>query len=346
LAWIRLVAVRIPESMIAQEVIPSLNPRRRVLVVEDERIVALDLRCALEDLGYAVVGTAASSDEALRAVDERRPDLVLMDIRISGARDGIQTAGMLRTQHRLPVVYLTANADAETLARALATEPAGYLVKPYNPHSLRTTIEVAFCRHEAEIAQRREHEREKEQLQRRSRKATERMRRLQREATIDPLTGLHNRRHLDSVLKREISFAQRGGHSIGILLVDLDRFKQLNDTFGHAAGDAALRAVGTFLRTRLRAYDIACRLGGDEIVVVVPGADATAALALAEQLRTGIEQLVIAGVGGATLTASLGVAVFPDHGITSDGLLQAADAALYQAKAEGRDRVARARAAS
>jgi len=329
--------------MIAQEVLRSAPPRRRVLVVEDERIVALDLRGALEALGYAVVATAASSDEALRAANERRPDLVLMDIRISGASDGIQTARMLRSRYRLPVVYLTANADAETLARALATEPAGYLVKPYNPHTLRTTIEVAFRRHEAEVAQRSAHEREKAQLEQRTRKTTERMRRLRREATIDSLTGLHNRRHLESVLKREIGFAQREGHSVGLILIDLDRFKQLNDTCGHAAGDAALCAVGGFLRTRLRVYDVACRYGGDEIVVVVPGADPTAALALAEQLRAGIEQLGVGELGPVPrLTASLGVAVFPDHGLTPDALLHAADTALYCAKAEGRDRVARA----
>ncbi|HEX3476154.1 MAG TPA: response regulator [Kofleriaceae bacterium] len=95
------------------------------------RIVALDLRGTLEDLGYAVIGTAASSDEALRVADERRPDLVLMNIRISGVSDGIQTARLLRARYHLPVVYLTANADADTLERALATEPAGYLVKPY-----------------------------------------------------------------------------------------------------------------------------------------------------------------------------------------------------------------------
>jgi len=316
----------------------------RVLVVEDERIVALDLRCALEDLGYAVVGTARSSDEALQAADERRPDLVLMDIRISGASDGIQTAGMLRARYQLPVVYLTANADPETLERALATDPAGYLVKPYNQHSLRTTIEVALHGHEAEAALRREHEREKAELELRTRKASQRVRQLRREVTLDPLTELHNRRHLEHVLKREISFAQREGHSVGTILVDLDRFKQLNDTFGHAAGDAALRAVGEFLRSRLRAYDIACRYGGDEIVVVVPGADLAAVRSLAEQLRAGIEQLVIGGPGPEVprLTASLGVAVFPDHGATPDALLHAADTALYRAKAEGRNRVATA----
>jgi diguanylate cyclase (GGDEF)-like protein len=330
--------------MIAQEVLRSAVPPRRVLVVEDERIVALDLRGALEALGYAVVGTAASSDEALRAVDERRPDLVLMDIRISGASDGIQTARMLRSRYHLPVVYLTATADEETLERALATDPAGYLVKPYNPHSLRTTIEVAFRRHEAEATLRRAHEHDKAQFEEQTRKASQRAQRLRREATIDPLTGLYNRRHLEQVLKREISFAQREGHAVGIILLDLDGFKQLNDTLGHAAGDAALCAVGEFLRSRLRAYDTACRYGGDEIVVVVPGADAAAAGALAEQLRAGIEQLVVgeAGAAGPRLTASLGVAAFPAGGTAADALLHAADAALYRAKADGRNRVASA----
>lgn len=326
--------------MIAQEMVVPVAPQRRLLVVEDERIVALDLRGALEDLGYTVVGTARSSDEALRTAAERRPDLVLMDIRISGADDGIQTASLLRARYQLPVVYLTANADDATLERALATEPAGYLVKPFNHHSLRTTIEVAFRRHDAEQAQARAHERERTQLEEQTRKANLRARRLHREATVDPLTGLYNRRHLDLVMRRELSFAQREGHAVGVILIDLDRFKELNDTFGHAAGDAALCAVKEFLQSRLRVYDVACRYGGDEIVIIVPGAETTAALALAEQLRAGIEQLAFAGAEDARLTASLGVAAFPDHGDTPEALLQAADEAMYRAKSGGRNRVA------
>jgi len=323
-------------------------PRRRVLVVEDERIVALDLRGALESLGYTVVATVASSDEALRTADERRPDLVLMDIRIAGPADGIQTASLIRERYQLPVVYLTANADAEMLERALATEPAGYLVKPYNLPSLRTTIEVALRRHEAELALRRAHEQEKAQMAQLTRAAGLRARRLHRQATTDPLTGLYNRRRLEQVIKREVSFAQREGHAVGVILIDLDHFKQLNDTFGHGAGDAALRTVSQFLRVRLRAYDIACRYGGDEIVVIAPAADTATAMALAEQLRAGIEQLPIEHGGAALprLTASLGVASFPRDGVAPEALLHAADAALYCAKAEGRNRVASAPALS
>jgi diguanylate cyclase (GGDEF)-like protein len=318
--------------------------RKRILVVEDERIVALDLRGALEKLGYIVVGTAASGDEALRSVAERHPDLVLMDIRILGPADGIETASMLRARYQLPVVYLTANADTSMLERALSTEPAGYLVKPYNPNSLRTTIEVALHRHEAEIAQLRAHEQEKAELEQQNRRASLRVKRLRREATVDPLTGLYNRRHLEQVMKREISFAQREGHAVGVILVDLDRFKQVNDTYGHTGGDAALRAVGDFLRSRLRAYDLACRYGGDEIVIIVPGANTFAATALAEQLREGIEQLKVVddGISLGQLTASLGVASFPHHGADPKTLLQAADMALYQAKAERRNCVASA----
>src|SRR5262249_60057718 len=163
------------------------------LVVEDECIVAFDLRVALEDMGYAVVATVASSDEALRAADQHRPDLVLMDIKITGRADGIEAGCALRDRHRIPVVYLTANADGATLSRALATEPGGYLVKPYNEHTLRTTIELAFSRHEAERVTQIAHERERAQLAQKYSDMTNLARRLRKEATRDPLTGLCNR---------------------------------------------------------------------------------------------------------------------------------------------------------
>jgi len=317
---------------------------KRLLIVEDERIVALDICGALKALGYAVVGTAASSEEALRIADQERPDLALMDIRIAGLGDGIHTASILRSRYQIPVVYLTANADAATLARALDTEPAGYLVKPYNEHSLRTTIEVALRRQESELARRRAHDLEKIRLEDEAAEAARLAGRLQREATVDPLTGLYNRRHLDQVLQREMSFGHREGHAVGVIFLDLDRFKQLNDTFGHAVGDAVLQRVADFLHSRLRVYDVACRYGGEEMVIIVPGAEIAAASALAEQLRCGIEQLIVSpgredGTPSVRVTASFGVASFPGHGLEPGAVLGAADAALYRAKAEGRNRV-------
>jgi diguanylate cyclase (GGDEF)-like protein len=290
-----------------------------------------------------VVATAASCEEALRAADEQHPDLVLMDINIAGRTNGIDAGCLLRARHDIPLVYLTANVDATTLSRALATEPDGYLVKPYNEHSLRTTIEVAFCRHEAGRTTRaaHEHERERERLEQKYSDMTSLARRLRREATRDPLTGLCNRRRLHDIARREISFGQRDGHPVGFILLDLDRFKQLNDSFGHAAGDIALRAVADLLKSRIRTYDVACRYGGEEMVIVVPGETASGAAALAEHLRASIEMLAIACEGESLprLTASFGVSSFPEHGWELESAIVAADKALYRAKSEGRNRV-------
>jgi CheY-like chemotaxis protein len=125
-------------------------PQKRVLIVEDETIVSEDLRGMLTGLGYAVVGVAATGDDALRLARAERPDLVLMDIHIQGAKDGIETAEALFTELDIPVSYLTAYADGPTLERAKATLPFGYILKPFDEQDLRTTIELALYRHQME----------------------------------------------------------------------------------------------------------------------------------------------------------------------------------------------------
>jgi len=316
---------------------------KRLLIVEAERIVAHDLRQTLEELGYIVVGVAASSKDALQLAERERPDLVLMDIRLAGAIDGIRTAAVLRARFQTPVVYLTANADAATLDRALTTEPGGYLAKPYTERNLHNTIEVALHRHETEQARQQAYERDLLHVTRQNSAIARRADQLQRDATVDPLTGLFNRRYLELTLKRELGLAQRERFSVGLIFFDLDRFKSINDLSGHLAGDRALRAVGDLLRSSLRVSDIACRYGGDEIVIVVPHAHRPDLFALAERLRAGIEQLVIEHDSAPLppLTASFGVSISPDDGCESAALLQAADAALRRAKLEGRNRVAR-----
>jgi hypothetical protein len=118
-----------------------------ILIVEDEALVAHDLELSLKRMGYGVSGVASSTEEALAAVAQQEPDLVLMDIRLRGVRDGVETASLLRERHRLPVVYLTAYADDTTLERAKLTEPFGYLLKPWNPRELRSTVEIALYVH-------------------------------------------------------------------------------------------------------------------------------------------------------------------------------------------------------
>jgi PAS domain S-box-containing protein len=121
-----------------------------ILIVEDEPVIAEAIELTLRDLGYLVLGHASTADEALRSAAQNRPDLVLMDIRLRGLRDGIQAAELLRDQFRLPVVFLTAHADEATLRRARKTAPYGYVVKPFKMSDLRTAVEIALERHELE----------------------------------------------------------------------------------------------------------------------------------------------------------------------------------------------------
>jgi diguanylate cyclase (GGDEF)-like protein/PAS domain S-box-containing protein len=162
---------------------------------------------------------------------------------------------------------------------------------------------------------------------------------LQEQAIRDPLTGLHNRRYLDEALPHELHRAGRYKQSIGIIMLDIDHFKRLNDTYGHDAGDRLLRAVGVFLQHNTRGEDIVCRYGGEEFTLVLPGASHEDACQRAEELRAGIQALVVAHQGQTldTVTASLGIAIFPAHGTRADALVRAADQALYQAKHSGRN---------
>ena len=171
---------------------------------------------------------------------------------------------------------------------------------------------------------------------------------LREQAIRDPLTGLYNRRFLEESLKNEIRRLGRKGDTLGLLMIDLDHFKSFNDTLGHEAGDAFLRALGRFIAAHVRAEDIACRYGGEEFTVLMPSAGEEQLVRRAEELRS-----LASGVGrhasGAPpqlVTLSIGAALFPHHGSTPAALLRAADEALYRAKAEGRNKVVLASAST
>ena len=159
----------------------------------------------------------------------------------------------------------------------------------------------------------------------------------------DPLTGLFNRRYLLESLEKEIDRATRKKHFIGIMIIDIDHFKRFNDTHGHEAGDLVLKEVGTYLIKQTRHYDIACRYGGEELVIVMPDASLENTILRAEEIRQGIEQLQLRhqGILLETVTISVGVSCFPDDGIEPESLIRVADKGLYRAKEQGRNRVVR-----
>nr|WP_316641826.1 EAL domain-containing protein [uncultured Roseateles sp.] len=527
----------------------------RVQIVEDERIVALDLRSGLEQLGFDVVGIASNEPDALRMAESTLPDLVLMDIHLDDGSDGISAARLIRERLAVPVVFLTAYGEPETLTRAAKAAPYGYLLKPFELRELNATVQMALVR--------RQEERKTESAQRRLQLALESARlmvlelddggkslnwsgqslsddlaglagaqglggllaglddagrqafdallqrgepidltcrwqgadaparwlelharrfaaerlimgmvrdvsaRVERETRLrqalvvfdateeailfldagqqvlscnpafsrmtgwseaevrgrrpedflyarrhadhpgapgestpgprqgevmcnradgslfpalehlcavldeqgrishyvlsfsdiseiratqyelrhqalhDPLTGLGNRLQLQEALHSRTVRSPHAAAPFGLLFIDLDGFKNINDTLGHDCGDDLLMAVADRLQALLRRDDLAIRLGGDEFVVLMhdPGQNG-ASLLLAQKLLNAIAKPVSLGTQSVSVTASIGVALYPQHASTAHGLLKAADAAMYEAKARGRNRAA------
>lgn len=165
--------------------------------------------------------------------------------------------------------------------------------------------------------------------------------RLRNQSIRDPLTGLFNRRYLDESLSRELARCQRRGLPLSVFVIDIDHFKTFNDNHGHDAGDVVLKAFADLLRKRTREEDIACRMGGEEFVVICPELERETAVERANDIRTALQALHVAHLNTTlpTITVSIGIALAPQHGSHPDQLIKAADTALYLAKNNGRNRV-------
>jgi diguanylate cyclase (GGDEF)-like protein len=164
---------------------------------------------------------------------------------------------------------------------------------------------------------------------------------LRQQSIRDPLTGMYNRRYMEETLEREVLRAARNNETVGVVMLDIDHFKQFNDTFGHQAGDILLQSLGQFFLSHVRGEDVACRYGGEEFILLLPGSDLEETCHRAEEMRQKVHHMSVDFKGQALgkITLSFGVSVYPNHGATPDVLIQTADQALYRAKSEGRDRV-------
>jgi diguanylate cyclase (GGDEF)-like protein len=163
---------------------------------------------------------------------------------------------------------------------------------------------------------------------------------LREQAIRDPLTNLFNRRYLEETLDRELSRANRENYPVCVIMIDLDHFKRVNDTYGHEAGDLVLQAIANALSEHSRRGDFACRYGGEEFVVAMPNMNLEAAYERAENLRRSLTTLRVSYEDySISVTISMGIACYPENGPTREAILRAADQAMYAAKQAGRDHI-------
>ncbi len=297
----------------------------KILVVDDSRTQLDWLVQVLQREGYAVA-TAQDGKEAIRRVRSDPPDLVLLDM-ILPDMDGLEVLRIVKARGEdpfIPVIILSVKSDVDTKVAGLRIGADDFLAKPFAEAEI-----LARCAAMLRI----------KQLQEKLRDAH---RKLEEQSVTDALTGLKNRRFFDERLHEEFRRAQRYGDYLALIMIDLDHFKEVNDRYGHPAGDEVLREAAALIRSSIREPDICSRYGGEEFAAILPKTHMSGALAVAERIWRALEgkEYAVQRASGIRVTASLGVAFYPSKDISSgDLLLRFADQALYQAKRAGRNTI-------
>ena len=298
--------------------------KKKVLIAEDDPVSRRILEVFLSRWGYQVV-VAASGTEALHLLEQvEAPRLAVLDWMMPGL-EGIQVCRKIRERADRPYVYillLSARVQKQDLLLGLESGADDYLTKPFDAQELRARLHVG-----QRILQ----------LQDGLMVASAE---LLFRATHDSLTGIANRDVILDALRRESSRQLRDGGSFGIVLLDVDHFKRVNDTYGHLCGDAVLQEVVRRVNSTVRAYDTVGRYGGEEFLIVAPSSGPEGVLRLSERIRLAIEASpIVTEAGEISVTVSLGLAVSSESAkLDSKMMLSTADEALYRAKAEGRNR--------
>lgn len=299
------------------ERIMELNVRHeqeayRVLIVEDSKTASHIIRRTLEK-NQIVCEIVNDPHQTLNALKLFNPDLILMDLYMPDCT-GVEVARIIR-QHdeflSMPIIYLSGETNVALQVDAMRLGGEHFLTKPFNPVFLNTIVMSKI----------------------------ERYRALRQTMYHDSLTGLLNHSSGKNTLDMVLSGVAHKGGSLSVVMMDIDHFKQVNDTYGHPVGDQVIRSMSWLLKQRLRKQDIICRYGGEEFLIGLPHTDAEQAHAIMDRIRQDFAQLRHPYRDGHFLsTASGGIATYPLHQ-TGDALIKSADEALYQAKRGGRNRI-------
>ena len=317
----------------ATEAAESRSTKKKILVVDDHEDNVEVLRARLESRGYDVEG-AMSGQEALDSVSRWCPDLVLLDVMMPDM-DGLEVVKRLKADPTLPfipVIMQTALDSTERMVAGLEAGADDYVTKPIN-----------FAELEARVRSLLRIKRLQQDLAEREKELSDMNDKLLRISLTDGLTGVDNRRALEQRLHEMFEHSLRLHEPISVVMCDIDHFKKVNDTYGHAAGDEVLKQFATILSEEAREIDRVGRYGGEEFLLLLPGTVLDAAVTFSERVRQRVDSHTFSYEGGTLKrTVSFGVASWPHPKIRGrEAMLKAADDALYVAKESGRNRVVR-----
>lgn len=292
----------------------------RVLVADDERLSLRILEDSLQSWGYEVVSSENGIDAWEKLKGEDAPNLVVLDWVMPGM-DGLDICQRIRKRENSNYVYiilLTGKGEREDIIKGLESGADDYIIKPFNPEELKYRLKIGE-------------------------RIVELEQRIMSLAMTDHLTGLLNRRAFMERLEAEINRSRRCSGELGIIIIDLDHFKLVNDKYGHQAGDLVLQKISHSMCRTCRSYDFVGRYGGEEFIACLPGTNLELSIKIAERIRNSLEGSEIKlpdREKSIKVTASFGVACMEEGAIESiDSLIKKADKALYQAKNAGRNQV-------
>jgi diguanylate cyclase (GGDEF)-like protein len=323
------------------------KPRHKILIVDDHEDNIELLRARLEARGYEVHG-ANDGFAALEAVQRVCPDLILLDVMMP-KMDGIEVVRRLKANSDLPfipVIMQTALDSTENKVEGLDAGADDYITKPINFAELEARVNSLLRIKQLQVALREANTQlgtTNEQLEAREKELAQMNDKLREISMTDGLTGVSNRRALEERLQDQWQHSVRLHEPMAVVMCDIDKFKSVNDKYGHQAGDAVLKAIAGILKEEAREIDRVGRYGGEEFLLILPGTVLDAAVTFAERLREKVEAHTFSYEGGTLRrTMSCGVAAAPHPRVKDqEALVRAADDALYVAKETGRNKVVR-----
>jgi diguanylate cyclase (GGDEF)-like protein len=310
-----------------------------ILIVDDLPQNILALESVINDMGVEIF-TARSGNDALRLSLKHDFALLLLDVQMPGM-NGFEVASLIRSNPKtshFPIIFITAGMkDLFDQIKGYETGAVDYLMKPFEPVILRSKVRVFRELYQQRKVIEKFYSNLEQIVEERTAELKDANETISRLAATDELTKLFNRRYFNERLSAALSAARRHDYPLSLIMIDLDNFKVINDTYGHSEGDQVLKAFADLLRDMIRTEDVAARWGGEEFIIILPHTLCESAAAQAERIRAAFENHTVSSTP-IPLSASFGVVQLEENE-DEDSLIRRADRALYRAKHEGRNRV-------